>query len=72
MSRPQNASGSAGVIPLLLGVHWHDDFAGGLDRYVADLLASLRRAGLSPAPRSWARRRRRRSAFQLELMSDGR
>ncbi|MDQ6909405.1 MAG: glycosyltransferase family 4 protein [Actinomycetota bacterium] len=48
MTHPQNASGSAAVVPLLLGVHWHDDFAGGLDRYVADLLASLRRAGLSP------------------------
>jgi glycosyltransferase involved in cell wall biosynthesis len=36
------------VVPLLLGLHWHEDDPGGLHRYLADLLGALRKAGLHP------------------------
>ncbi len=36
------------IRPLLLGVHWHADVAGGLNRYLANLHRALEDAGLQP------------------------
>ncbi|MDQ6949479.1 MAG: hypothetical protein M3256_25330, partial [Actinomycetota bacterium] len=35
-------------MPLLLGVSWHEDQPGGLNRYHADLFLALRAVGLHP------------------------
>lgn len=40
-------AGGADVRPILLGDGWHEDRPGGLNRYLADLLAALRKRGIN-------------------------
>lgn len=48
MIRSDAGSPPGEVVPLLLGVHWHEDDPGGLHRYLADLFDALRDLGLHP------------------------